>query len=508
MFNVPDGGSPASINVTDIGPQPYPATEPWLATAPVHFGPCTLNSTFGSNSLTASWNLYVVNGRSDITVGLFSGGTDTPQLEAWSSVVTTNDKLSYMHPHLARAAVEDAMFVVFQSKLNSETAGVRYGLNATSLTSFAAAESYTYSAADLCPEGGIASSFGWHDPGYFHRALMTGLPTDGQTTVYYQVGDDTYGWSDVFSFTATVGANPDATVNLILVADMGVSLPDNTSMHWLEPDAYQTAAGMLSLVNQGYTMVLHSGDLSYATGYEAKWDHWLTQMDPVMSRVPYMVSMGNHERDSDAPNGATHYKSRDSGGECGVPTMSRFAVPRDVLDQGLDFYSYNVGPVHVTMWDTELECGPGSEQYAFLESDLSSVNRTLTPWVVVFGHRPIYTGNDRDSYLGQIEPLLFQYNASMSLYGHVHNAQLWCPIFNGTCIRPGSPEGQWVGPVHAVIGNAGMGLSAFPAHLDDRTVYAAEEYGYSSLTANRTHLTFRFFTDSTGELHYQFTMFQ
>lgn len=32
----------------------------------------------------------------------------------------------------------------------------------------------------------------------------------------------------------------------------------------------------------------------------------------------------------------------------------------------------------------------GSEQHAFVLRDLASVNRSLTPWLVVGGHRPFY----------------------------------------------------------------------------------------------------------------------
>jgi hypothetical protein len=38
----------------------------------------------------------------------------------------------------------------------------------------------------------------------------------------------------------------------------------------------------------------------------------------------------------------------------------------------------------------QLPCGKGSEQYAWLIADLSSCNRTRTPWVVLGGHRPMY----------------------------------------------------------------------------------------------------------------------
>lgn len=34
--------------------------------------------------------------------------------------------------------------------------------------------------------------------------------------------------------------------------------------------------------------------------------------------------------------------------------------------------------------------GQGSSQYKFLAADLAAVNRSVTPWVVVAGHRPLY----------------------------------------------------------------------------------------------------------------------
>ena len=36
-------------------------------------------------------------------------------------------------------------------------------------------------------------------------------------------------------------------------------------------------------------------------------------------------------------------------------------------------------------------------QYSWLQNDLAGVDRSLTPWVVVYGHRPMYcTNSDRD----------------------------------------------------------------------------------------------------------------
>lgn len=43
------------------------------------------------------------------------------------------------------------------------------------------------------------------------------------------------------------------------------------------------------------------------------------------------------------------------------------------------------------MMSTENNFTAGSPQYEWMENDLKSVNRTLTPWVVIAGHRPMYS---------------------------------------------------------------------------------------------------------------------
>ena len=54
-------------------------------------------------------------------------------------------------------------------------------------------------------------------------------------------------------------------------------------------------------------------------------------------------------------------------------------------------YSYDYGMVHFIMISTEHDLSPGSRQYVWLEQDLENVNRSKTPWVILGGHRPMYT---------------------------------------------------------------------------------------------------------------------
>merc|ERR1712232_228809 len=100
-------------------------------------------------------------------------------------------------------------------------------------------------------------------------------------------------------------------------------------------------------------------------------DHFLHQVEGIASRVPYMVTVGNHERDWTGTG--SDVGCEDSWGECGVPTMAKFRMPWSAARWPNDqpWYSFDFGPVHFVMLSTEHTlAGP---QRDFLESDLATV---------------------------------------------------------------------------------------------------------------------------------------
>jgi hypothetical protein len=93
------------------------------------------------------------------------------------------------------------------------------------------------------------------------------------------------------------------------------------------------------------------------------------------------------------------------------------------------WYSFNYGNVHIIMMSTEHDFQFGSEQYAWIQRDLASVDRHLFPWIVVTGHRPMYTSESSNTVgdLGiaqhlrlNLEPLFQRYKVNLALWGHVH----------------------------------------------------------------------------------------
>ena len=269
-----------------------------------------------------------------------------------------------------------------------------------------------------------------------------------------------------------------------------------------------------------------------------------------------MTGMGNHERDF--PGSGNSIGSGDSGGECGVPTESRFHMPTCELpntkpcigakhdapsrasallghadarragpvgsaDDG--WYSFEQGPLHVVMLHTEMSSKVGSRQHAFVGADLAAVDRTKTPWVILLGHRQLYAGNAMapQNDMGDLEPLIVQHKVDIAFFGHIHYAQRSCPMVNASCVTtkdaagyaphisvPSPPmryallallplvvRGRYDAPIHAIIGNAGQSLTSFPAKKAQWSVYEGKEWGFSHMSIhNATHLTLDFYADA------------
>ena len=110
----------------------------------------------------------------------------------------------------------------------------------------------------------------------------------------------------------------------------------------------------------------------------------MEQIESVAQEVPYMVAAGNHE----SHHNFSHY-------------TNRFGMPNK-RDSANLFYSFDLGLVHFVAYNTEAyfnmtdngaASGDGNDcvkaQYA---ADLAkaNANRAAVPWVVIFGHRPMY----------------------------------------------------------------------------------------------------------------------
>lgn len=393
--------------------------------------------------------------------------------------------------------------------------------------------------------GGVAAEEGWIDPGMFHTASMTGLHAN--TKYYYQVGDsslrggeeqdhddggdgdgdgDGGSWSPEMSFVSHPGVGPDVSVSFLAVADQGVGEPDGSIAAQEYEPAIRVAQRLAEEVERGspwydddddgtknnnyrepqpYTMILHNGDISYARGYSALWDTFLLQQQAVATRVPYATCPGNHEMDW--PDMFMYQECVDSFGECGVPYSSRFPMPIAGGGSGGEegrpspnkqWYSFDYGPIHFTVISTEHDFTEGSAQHHWMNADLKSVDRSVTPWLVMATHRPIYVDSaDYKTYDGKqttaiqlqtaLEHLLHHHRVDVVLSGHHHSYQRTCPVKKGKC-RYTKKHGRPDATVYIVHGNGGAkfyddGMEPKPEWAD--AVFMTT-YGHLRIHADRT----------------------
>ena len=361
------------------------------------------------------------------------------------------------------------------------------------------------SANELTAQGQTISY--WDDAGWNHHTILSNLKPD--TEYFYICGDGT-NWSPQYSFITA----PTQFVRPFIIGmygDMGVN------------NSETTIPRIINRVSSGeWDWIFHYGDISYADDhlfkYEQVWNDYFQKLQPAMPYVPYMTTPGNHEYTAyeldvihERGFKAYNYRFRMPGPESGTNTSM--------------FYSFNYANVHFVAISTETDF-PGAppreasvsfgDQMAWLEEDLKKANqqREKYPWVIVCGHRPMYssatshveddTPEGFDLAVQQaFEPLFYKYSVDLFVVGHVHNYERMYPVYNDTvyAFDYKNPKAT----IHLLSGAAGNieGLDnsfANPPPKWSAFNYGAD-YGYSSLTVyNNTHLEWKFFTSQDDKL--------
>ena len=530
----------------------------------------------------AKVNMQLIDMRThDFAFYVFSGGLDLtwgshkPPSKASATLLTRSRAQLSMpessRPRRPRAALakEDTLRLTW-SDAQAHKGTFRYevwaGEKLVAGPSSATVKTTYYEADDMCNEP--ATTYGYRDAGLQHTAdiPISSSWDDGAKIRYCLDGvENCY----TLRLPRRPGRAADGPTVLLLTADMGQGVhPYDDSTTWPQygqPShhvvrnmiqdiekidstvAMHVAGGNVSELRAH--AVFHSGDLSYAIGFAAVWDWWLWTIEELTSKIVYFTNPGNHEFDAPkfpADRPASWFRGTDSGGECGVPAAKLMPSPRAGIDR--DWWSVDIGLVHMVSINTEADITPGSPQHEWLARDLASVNRSVTPWIVLGGHRPMYIdstyvcngadpfhpndsggGGDHEPcdidvahYLKMsMEPLLLKHEVDLAFWGHSHVMQRHCAAYNGTCVtksvpwlplgantptvapaRPGDPGPSDTPPyvrfvepkatIHLVVGTAGAKhyKNAFGDATDERCLY---EYGHVRFYAfNATHALWEF----------------
>ncbi|XP_057976153.1 probable inactive purple acid phosphatase 27 [Malania oleifera] len=497
----------------------YPVKAQFLSNDPEYLGcnkkECKSYNAEGQceiSTCSSSLSFHVINIRTDIQFVLFAGGFETPCILKISNNLSFSNPRKPLYGHLS--SIDSTGTSIRLTWVSGDQAPQQVQYGGKSQTS----QVSTFSQQDMCtsPIPSPAHEFGWHDPGYIHSAVMTGLQPS--STFSYRYGSDSVGWSDQIQFRTPPAAGSDK-LKFLAFGDMGKAPLDASLEHYIQPGSVAVAKAMADEVASGdVDSIFHIGDISYATGFLVEWDYFLYQIFPAASRVSYMTAIGNHERDY--VDSGSKYITPDSGGECGVPYETYFQMPTPAQDK--PWYSIEQASVHFTVISTEHSWFEDSEQYEWMKKDMASVNRSVTPWLIFTGHRPMYSsctfgplpgGVDRE-FVGAVEPLLLTNKVDLVLFGHVHNYERTCEVYQSQC--RGMPtkdadgmdvydNSNYTAPVQAVIGMAGFTLDKFPENnTESWSLSRVSEYGYVRIIATRDELTSEFVNANSREVEDSF----
>ncbi|KAH8814817.1 Metallo-dependent phosphatase-like protein [Xylogone sp. PMI_703] len=380
------------------------------------------------------------------------------------------------------------------------------------------------------------------------------------TTYYYKIVSTN---SSVETFFSPRVAGDKSSFAMSIVIDLGVYGVDGFTIQMdqtkrdiipsIDPSLNHTTIASLAANIDNYELIVHPGDFAYAddwylrpknifdgtNAYEAILEQFYDQLAPIAGRKPYMASPGNHEADCEeldyttflCPEGQKNFT--DFLNRFGQTMPTAFpstssdnnakinANKAQMLAKPPFWYSFEYGMVHVVMIDTEtdfadapdgpdgsagLNSGPfgaPNQQLEFLEADLASVDRTITPWVIVGGHRPWYStgGSGCSPCQTAFESLFYKYGVDLGIFGHVHNSQRFVPVYNGVADPNGLINPQ--APMYIVAGGAGNieGLSSVGSNVSYNAFAYADDFSYATVNfLDANNLKVEFIRSSTGEI--------
>ncbi|KAK3086811.1 hypothetical protein FSP39_023855 [Pinctada imbricata] len=325
----------------------------------------------------------------------------------------------------------------------------------------------------------------WNAMKNIHRAQMNGLVSG--STYFYKVvsssGEEKVE-SSTYSFT-TISQNKTKPRKFLVYGDLG------------KVEGKPTFPVLKEEVDSGeYDVIWHVGDFAYNMESDGgkTGDDFLSEIEPIASRIPYMTAPGNHE----LGNQLHHYRTR-------------FSMPGTTWPMSEDrlWYSYNIGLVHFISYSTEVYFIDNQDyvcqQYYWLLQDLitANQNRDKQPWIVAMGHRPMYCSNkDADDCSGRIfgywvkhglEDLFQGQGVDLVIQAHEHSYERLWPVYNEKIIAKNYVDPEAL--VHVTSGAAGCGeIVDKMGEPDPWSAFRADTKSFHSfgklIVYNNTHLQF------------------
>lgn len=373
---------------------------------------------------------------------------------------------------------------------------------------------------------------------WFHNCIMA---VNFSQKYYYRIpAGECVDQSGIYAFTAQPNASDPKPINITIFGDLGY-------VNDLNKGAPNKTIRALINVANSTSFFMHIGDISYAddkatsptiaADYEALWDSFQQQVQPVTTTKFYMTAPGNHEVT------CTQYGDSICTGHHIAPWdkkyvpiisqyrnfsayMNRFYMPGGDGQSNSSYrnlwYSFDFGLEHIVIINTETDFpsapsvhpnklnatnfAPDGAQINWLIKDLKAATdkRKLVPWIIVAGHRPFFgskpsppSSNNCPECKSAFSDILFQFKVDFYFCGHVHWYERLFPVdSDGKCPPEGCSYINQTYPIHVTTGAGGAPEKAQHMEIHNKfptSAYYNSTYGYSQLQiqdANHCELIF------------------
>jgi hypothetical protein len=248
-------------------------------------------------------------------------------------------------------------------------------------------------------------------------------------------------------------ADPDGPFAFLVVGDSGCGC-----------DAQREVAERMQAVPADF--ILHTGDMVYRDGAPEDYDPKLFgPYRTLLRRTVLWPALGNHD-----------IRSAD-----GAAWRAAFLTPANNRAGSEDYYSFDHGPLHVVVLNSNASTAPDSPQYAFVEADLES---SQARWKVVAFHHTIYSSGSRHGsnlrIRANLTPLFDRYRVDLVFMGHDHDYERTHPLRADAVVADGE------GTVYVTTGGGGADLRS--VGKSPFTAYAEASYHFVRMAVNENRL--------------------
>lgn len=370
--------------------------------------------------------------------------------------------------HLSWTNRTDEMAITWLSWWQGSQTRVNYGPSGGALSRHAVGTATVF----VDPESEIGTTR------YIHRAVMTGLLA-GQRYDYVVVDETYVGVSATYTFAA----RNDSVLpqRFAVFGDYGLVNAQSQTL--------------LTELAQSVDAIIHDGDLAYNLddfdGFRG--DAWFAMVEPIAATKAWMTCPGNHERGGKF----AHY-------------INRMTMPMRDQNQNL-YWSLDVGLVHFVAFDTEVyyydDYSAWAKMEKWLRADLAAANqnRANVPWLIAFGHRPLYCTAVKDAHFDEcalknniqrqrLEDIFCEGGVDLVIGAHQHAYARTFPVYQGKVVgHKSDPYNDPPVPVYLVAGAAGCqeDLTILTNGTDPWSAFTDSQYGVGVLEIfNSTVLKF------------------